>query len=254
MRIFDKKVGFIALDYKLYTLAYLIPCRMFGLNIFETDDVIEIDDDGVVRTVSSASGTTVTFAPALAPASTAGMLVENWGVGATDLDEDFHVHSGSPCIDAGDNTAVPVGVSTDVDDGPRFYDDPYTTDTGNGTAPIVDMGIDEYGAGDGDSDLMDDAWEIQYFTDIETSDGSGDGDVDGLTDLEEYQYNTYPDDEDSDDDTWNDGDEVAAGTDPLDENDYPGASIPTLSEWGMIVLSLLLLSAGMVMIKRRQEL
>ncbi|MBA7711450.1 hypothetical protein ES703_120413 [subsurface metagenome] len=36
------------------------------------------------------------------------------------------------------------GVTTDLDGNARFVDDPGTTDTGNGTAPIVDMGVYEY--------------------------------------------------------------------------------------------------------------
>ncbi len=49
---------------------------------------------------------------------------------------------GSPCIDAGDNTAVPLEITTDLDGNPRFVDDPATDDTGNPGAPgpIVDMG------------------------------------------------------------------------------------------------------------------
>lgn len=49
----------------------------------------------------------------------------------------------SPAIDAGDNNAVPLFASTDLDGNPRFADDPATLDTGNGTAPIVDMGVHE---------------------------------------------------------------------------------------------------------------
>ena len=59
-------------------------------------------------------------------------------------DDDLHLQSDSPCIDAGDNAAVPGGVTTDLDLHPRFLDDPNTADTGNGTAPIVDMGAYEY--------------------------------------------------------------------------------------------------------------
>ena len=50
----------------------------------------------------------------------------------------------SPCIDAGDNTAVPKGIVTDLDDNPRFVDDPDTRDTGNGDPPVVDMGAYEF--------------------------------------------------------------------------------------------------------------
>jgi len=48
--------------------------------------------------------------------------------------------SGSSCIDAGDNAAVPAGISFDLDGNPRFVDSPFSPDTGNGTAPLVDMG------------------------------------------------------------------------------------------------------------------
>ncbi|RMG23419.1 MAG: DUF5123 domain-containing protein [Armatimonadetes bacterium] len=57
---------------------------------------------------------------------------------------DFSIGAGSPAIDAGDNTAVPSGVTEDIAGNPRFVDDPGTPDTGNGTAPIVDMGAYEF--------------------------------------------------------------------------------------------------------------
>ncbi len=56
----------------------------------------------------------------------------------------FRLSTGSPCIDAADNTAVPEDVTTDLDGNPRFFDDPDTPDTGNGTPPIVDMGAYEF--------------------------------------------------------------------------------------------------------------
>ena len=78
-------------------------------------------------------------------------------------DDDLRLMSGSPCIDAGDNTAVPPDTSDldedgdtvepipfDLDGSPRFIDDPDTPDTGNpdGVNPIVDMGAHEFqGAG-----------------------------------------------------------------------------------------------------------
>ena len=58
--------------------------------------------------------------------------------------DDLRLQAGSPCIDAGNNSAVPTGVTTDLAGDPRFIDDPFTVDTGAGTPPIVDMGAFEY--------------------------------------------------------------------------------------------------------------
>ncbi|MHC4320235.1 MAG: right-handed parallel beta-helix repeat-containing protein [Planctomycetota bacterium] len=79
-------------------------------------------------------------------------FVLNWGAGNLDADPlfedpvagDLHITSGSPVIDAGDNTAVPVGITTDFDGNPRFVDDPCREDTGLGDPPIVDMGAYEF--------------------------------------------------------------------------------------------------------------
>ena len=59
---------------------------------------------------------------------------------------DLHLLPGSSCIDAADNTAVPVQITTDLDGNPRFVDDPETADTGNPDFinPIVDMGAHEF--------------------------------------------------------------------------------------------------------------
>ncbi|MCP4711722.1 MAG: hypothetical protein GY869_24145, partial [Planctomycetes bacterium] len=57
---------------------------------------------------------------------------------------DYRLGAGSPCIDAGQNSVVPVDIITDIIGLPRFLDDPGTVDTGDGTAPIVDMGANEY--------------------------------------------------------------------------------------------------------------
>jgi parallel beta-helix repeat protein len=75
-------------------------------------------------------------------------------------DEDWRLSPGSPCIDAGDNTAVPLDVADldgdgdtseatpiDLDGYGRFVDDPATIDTGvpgNGYVEVVDMGAYEY--------------------------------------------------------------------------------------------------------------
>jgi hypothetical protein len=60
------------------------------------------------------------------------------------LNGDYRLLPGSPCIDAGDNTVVPLGITTDLRGAPRFLDDPLTPDTGVGAAPVVDMGAFEF--------------------------------------------------------------------------------------------------------------
>lgn len=49
----------------------------------------------------------------------------------------------SPMIDAGNNAALPVEITQDLDGNPRFVDIPSIPDTGNGTPPIVDIGAYE---------------------------------------------------------------------------------------------------------------
>jgi len=55
---------------------------------------------------------------------------------------DLRLQNASPAIDAGDNSAVPEDITTDLAGNPRFMDNP-VVDTGNGTSPIVDMGAYE---------------------------------------------------------------------------------------------------------------
>ena len=59
-------------------------------------------------------------------------------------DEDYRLRPHSPAIDAGDNTALGVGVLTDLAGHPRFLDDERTPDSGVGPAPVVDMGAYEF--------------------------------------------------------------------------------------------------------------
>ena len=58
--------------------------------------------------------------------------------------DDFRLRANSPCIDAGDNDALPLGVATDLDGNTRFFDDTGTPDSGLGNPPIVDMGAYEF--------------------------------------------------------------------------------------------------------------
>jgi hypothetical protein len=77
------------------------------------------------------------------------------------VDDDLGLRAGSPCIDAGDNTAVPADIDDldlnedlseliplDLDGRTRFADDPGTADTGLADIPaypdIVDIGAYEY--------------------------------------------------------------------------------------------------------------
>ncbi len=61
------------------------------------------------------------------------------------LDDDLRLSGGSPCIDAGYNYAAWLaGLTADLDGNPRFSDDANTADTGNGLAPLVDMGAYEF--------------------------------------------------------------------------------------------------------------
>jgi len=54
------------------------------------------------------------------------------------MDDDLRLQTGSPAIDAGDNSLVPLGVTTDLDGNPRIVDgDGDTTET-------VDMGAYEF--------------------------------------------------------------------------------------------------------------
>ncbi len=69
---------------------------------------------------------------------------------------DYRLSGSSPCIDAADNTAVPEDVVADLDDNPRFIDDPDMEDTGFGNGPIVDMGVYEYLRPDCPADVFPD--------------------------------------------------------------------------------------------------
>lgn len=76
-------------------------------------------------------------------------------------DNDYRLSTGSPCIDAGDNTAVPSDLADldadadrdervpfDLDGYPRFIEDPFTPNTGVADPPdyryVVDMGAYEF--------------------------------------------------------------------------------------------------------------
>ena len=114
-------------------------------------------------------------------------------------DDNLRLLAGSPCIDAADNTAVPSGVTTDLDGKPRFVDDLCTTDTGNppDADAIVDMGAYEFLRSDIDSNGAVDLVDFSRFALYWKESGCGacggadltcDGDVD-LYDLKEFGDN-----------------------------------------------------------------
>src|SRR5690606_17827282 len=69
------------------------------------------------------------------------------GIPATG-DENLRLGLGSPCVDSGNNGALPLDTEIDLAGSPRFRDDPAAEDCPTapgtcGTAPIVDIGAFE---------------------------------------------------------------------------------------------------------------
>jgi predicted outer membrane repeat protein len=60
------------------------------------------------------------------------------------LDDDLRLLPGSPCIDAGDSTALPPDILSDLAGNPRYFDDPGMPDAGSLTPPVIDMGAYEF--------------------------------------------------------------------------------------------------------------
>jgi len=112
---------------------------------YSVNDVIEVNADNVIRTVTDVTGTTVTFTPTLAVASEAGDIVANWGPGATDLVVDLSLADSSPCVDTGDDDALPADPADLDSDGDTSEQTPFDLD-GNDrvSGSHVDMGAYEY--------------------------------------------------------------------------------------------------------------
>ena len=138
-------------------------------------------------------------------------------------DDDLRLSFGSPGIDAGDNDAVPAGTSTDLGGNPRFVDQPFTPDTGNGIPPVVDMG----------------AYEFQFQWLPCTVDADCDDGVDCTTDTCDASLRCQftPDNGKCDEG------EVCYAEQGC------GQPVPTVSEWGLLVMTLILLTAGTVLIR-----
>jgi arylsulfatase A len=92
---------------------------------------IEIGNDNIARkiTVVDTTYNYLEFTPGLNAPATAGTIIHYWG-SKSNVIEDYHLQSGSPCINAGAEGSY--GVQKDIDGQPRVV----------GTR--VDMGADEY--------------------------------------------------------------------------------------------------------------
>lgn len=64
----------------------------------------------------------------------------------------YRIRSDSPCVDAGDNNAIPAELIADRDGNWRRCDHPFVADTGKGSVPIVDIGAYEFTICTGDVD------------------------------------------------------------------------------------------------------
>lgn len=85
---------------------------------------------------------------------------------------------------------------------------------------------------DQDGDLIADRWEDLYGLDSsDPGDALEDPDLDGLTNREEFMAGTIPLDGDTDDGGESDGSEVAAGRDPLFDNDD---LLPAILDYGIV--------------------
>ncbi|MHC4758180.1 MAG: PKD domain-containing protein, partial [Planctomycetota bacterium] len=88
------------------------------------------------------------------------------------MDDNLRIYTGSPCIDAGDNTELPPSIVVDLDGNPRIVN------------TIVDMGAYEFG-----SYLVANAGANQYFKEIQivTLDGSG-SHFPNLADVKQFEW------------------------------------------------------------------
>ena len=96
----------------------------------------------------------------------------------------------SPCIDAGNNSAVPISITNDLNGWSRFIDDLCTEDSGSGTAPIVDMGAYEFLPADIDGsgavNLIDYAFLAEHWEQISYADCQcPDTNCDGIVNLDD---------------------------------------------------------------------
>ena len=129
-------------------------------------------------------------------AANTATTVTVWGaytaLGLPDVEYQIHdnrITTCSPCIDAGDNTALPPPPpATDLAGGQRFVNDPFVADTGQGSPPIVDIGAYEYQAdcrGDLTGDRIVNHVDLTVLLSSYGIDDRGDLNCDGITNLQD---------------------------------------------------------------------
>jgi molecular chaperone DnaK (HSP70) len=110
---------------------------------------------------------------------------------------------------------------------------------------------------DSDCDGIPDDWEIKNdLNPSDPSDANLDGDEDSLTNIQEYKYRTNPNIADTDEDKFTDKQEVDAGTDPLNPEDFPKSKTKSII---LFVAGFIILVSGIgfltyrAITKRRSE-
>nr|NIW47073.1 hypothetical protein [Gammaproteobacteria bacterium]NIX58067.1 hypothetical protein [candidate division Zixibacteria bacterium] len=143
-------------------------------NLYDVNDVIEYDDDGIARTVTdvNTSTSTITFADdPLDVNSVSGTLIHNWGPDANDLDEDFHIPANSACINTGDPNADPnYADEFDIDGQVRVRGENADIGADEGAVTWY-VDVDANGAGTGFS------WEDAFISIQDAIDTALDGDT-----------------------------------------------------------------------------
>lgn len=104
----------------------------------------DIAASGENSEISSGSTVTITYSDI----DQSGYAGSNGNIDANPLfvdpaDGNFQIQPDSSAVDAGNNAAVPNGITTDLAGNPRFQNVPTSTHSGSGSTPIVDMGAYE---------------------------------------------------------------------------------------------------------------